>query len=258
MQIELFSIASIQGFLVCAARVTSLFSALPIFGSAQTPVRIRIALSVTIALVVYPLLPELLPATPLTPIGLGILIAQETMVGLMIGFIARLVFIAVEFGGSIIGYQMGFAAANVFDPQSQHQVSLISQFQNVFAILLFLAFDVHHLFLRLIADSYRLLPAGDAKLGGEAVLFLSRLTGEMFTLAVKFSAPVLIVLLLSGLVLGIMSRMFQQLNAFMLSFPINIGVSFLSIGLTMQLLAVMLQREFGALQQRFYALLDLL
>jgi flagellar biosynthetic protein FliR len=60
------------------------------------------------------------------------------------------------------------------------------------------------------------------------------------------------------MVLGIMSRIFQQLNAFMLSFPINIGVSFIAMGLTLQLLAVMLQREFGALQQRFYALLNLL
>lgn len=258
MQIELLPLVTIQAFLVCAARVTSLFSALPVFGSAQIPVKLRVALSVTIALVVFPVLPAILPQTTLTPITLGILIAKETMVGLMIGFIARLVFVAIEFGGSIIGYQMGFAAANVFDPQSQHQISLISQFQNIFAIFIFLALDIHHVFLRLIADSYRLLPAGDINLGGEAIVYLSRLTGNMFTLAVKFSAPVLIVLLLSGLVLGIMSRIFQQLNAFMLSFPINIGVSFIAMGLTLQLLAVMLQREFGAMQQRFYELLNLL
>ena len=258
MQIELLPLETIQAFLVCAARVTSLFSALPVFGSAQVPVRIRVALAVTIALAVFPVLPPIMPQTSLTPIALGILMAKETMVGLMIGFIARLVFIAVEFGGAIIGYQMGFAAANVFDPQSQHQISLISQFQNVFAIFIFLALDIHHVFLRLITDSYRLLPAGGINLGGEAVLYLSRLTGDMFILAVKFSAPVLIVLLLSGLVLGLMSRIFQQLNAFMLSFPINIGVSFIAMGLTLQLLAVMLQREFGALQQRFYELLTLL
>lgn len=258
MQIELFPVETIQAFMVCGARITSLFSALPVFGSAQTPLRMRVALAVTIAMVVFPTLPTVLPPEPLAPIGLGILMAQETLVGLMIGFIARLVFIAVEFGGAIIGYQMGFAAANVFDPQTQHQTSLISQFQNVFAILIFLAFDIHHLFLRLIADSYRLLPAGDLNIGGEGVLFLSRLTGDMFVLAVKFSAPVLIVLLLSGLVLGLMARIFQQLNVFMLSFPVNIGVSFIAIGLTLQMLAVMLHREFNALPERFHTLLKLM
>lgn len=258
MQITLFPLATIQAFLVCAARVTALFAALPVFGSAQVPARIRILLAVTIALAVFPTLPATLPDDPLQPMTLGILLAQEALIGLMIGYIARLVFVAVEFGGGIIGYQMGFAAANVFDPQSQHQLSLISQFQNVFAILIFLAFDIHHVFLRLVADSYRLLPAGDLQLNGEAGLYLTRLTGDMFTLAVKFSAPVLMVLLLSGLILGLMARIFQQLNVFMLSFPINIGVSFIAMGLTLQILAVMLQREFGALQQRFHDLLSLL
>lgn len=258
MRIELLPLETLQAFLVCAARVAALFSTLPVFGSAQVPMRIRVALAVTIAMVVFPVLPRLLPATPLAPVGLGLLLAREALVGFMIGYIARLVFIAVEFGGAIIGYQMGFAAANVFDPTSQNQVSLISQFQNVFAILIFLAFDIHHLFLRLIADSYRLLPAGEMNLGGEAALFLSRLTGEMFVLAVRFSAPVLVVLLLSGLALGLMARIFQQLNVFMLSFPVNIGVSFISIGLTLQLLAVMLNREFAALPERFHTLLSLL
>ena len=55
---------------------------------------------------------------------------------------------AVEFGATVIGFQMGFAAANVFDPQNQRQVALISQFQNVFAILIFLAVNGHHLFLK--------------------------------------------------------------------------------------------------------------
>lgn len=258
MQITLFPLATIQAFLVCAARVTALFGALPVFGSAQVPVRIRVLLALAIALAVFPVLPPILPDQPLVPMTLAILMAQEALIGLMIGYIARLVFVAVEFGGSIIGYQMGFAAANVFDPQSQHQISLISQFQNVFAILIFLAFDIHHLFLRLIADSYRLLPAGDLRLNGEAGLYLSRLTSDMFILAVKFSAPVLVTLLLSGLILGVMARIFQQLNVFMLSFPINIGVSFIAMGLTLQILAIMLQREFGSLQQRFHDLLSLL
>lgn len=258
MQISLFPLATIQAFLVCAARVTALFAAMPVFGSPQVPARIRVVLAVTISLAVFPTLPPVLPEFPLTPVSLGILMAQEAFIGLMIGYIARLVFVAVEFGGAIIGYQMGFAAANVFDPQTQHQVSLVSQFQNVFALLIFLAFDIHHLFLRLIADSYRLLPAGDLHLNGEAGVYLSRLTGDMFTLAVKFSAPVLVVLLLSGLILGIMARVFQQLNVFMLSFPINIGVSFIAIGLTLQISALMLQKEFLALQQRFHDLLSLL
>jgi flagellar biosynthetic protein FliR len=118
--------------------------------------------------------------------------------------------------------------------------------------------DGHHLFLRVMASSYRLLPPGNLDLSGEAVPFLMQMTGSMFGLAVRFSAPILALLLLSGLVLGIMSRIFPQLNVFMLSFPVNIGLALLVIGLTFHLVANLLSREFDALPERILHLLELL
>jgi flagellar biosynthetic protein FliR len=80
----------------------------------------------------------------------------------------------------------------------------------------------------------------------------------MFVLAVRFSAPVLALLLLSGLVLGIMSRVFPQLNVFMLSYPINIGLALLVIGLTFQMVSSLLTREFNLLGERFVHMFQLL
>ena len=96
-----------------------------------------------------------------------------------------------------------------------------------------------------------------AHLGG-AIPYLMHLTGDMFSLGIKFSAPVLAVLMLTGLVLGIMARIFPQLNVFMLSFPINIGASFLVIGLTLGLVTSLLGREFHGLAAKFFELLRLL
>jgi flagellar biosynthetic protein FliR len=158
----------------------------------------------------------------------------------------------------VIGYQMGFAAANVFDPQNQQQTSLIGQFQNVLAILIFLALDIHHLFLQAIVASYDVLPPGLLDLSGGAVPYLLQLSGNIFILGVKFSAPVLAVLLLSGLVLGILSRVFPQLNVFMLSFPLNIGLALLGIGLTLNLASTLLGREFNALWDQIQHLFRLL
>jgi flagellar biosynthetic protein FliR len=79
----------------------------------------------------------------------------------------------------------------------------------------------------------------------------------MFVLAVRFSAPILALLLLSGLVLGILARIFPQLNVFMLSFPVNIGLALLVIGLTFHMVAGLLSREFGALPERLMHLLEL-
>ncbi len=258
MELLLVPVDKLQLALICLARVAGIFGSMPVFGSGQVPARTKTLLSLLITALIFPVVEHTLPQYDFTPISLGMVVASEAMLGIMIGFVARIVFTAVEFGGTIVGYQMGFAAANVYDPQNQRQVSLISQFQNVFAILIFLALDVHHIFIRELVDSYRVLPPGLLDFSGGAVLFIMELTSNMFVLAIRFSAPILAVLLLSGLVLGVLSRVFPQLNVFMLSFPINIGLAFIIIGLTMNIVAALLSREFSLLPERFEHLLLLL
>jgi flagellar biosynthetic protein FliR len=258
LELQLIPIEQFQAFLICAARIGALVGSIPIFSSMQVPAKFRVGLAIVLSLLLFPVLVKYIPVQPFTPVGLGILIANEALLGFLVGLIARLIFTAVELGGTVIGYQMGFAAANIMDPQSQHQISLMSQFQNVFAILIFLALNIHHLFLHAIVNSYQILPPGSLDFSGGAVPFLMELTSNMFVLGVKFSAPILAVLLLSGLVLGIMSRVFPQLNVFMLSFPLNIGLSFLVIGLTLDMAANLLGREFDALGHQILYLFQLL
>ena len=258
MELEIFSVARFQTFLICLARVGSLMGTMPIFSGRNVPGRIRVGLAVTLALVVFPVAEPYLPDTTFTPLSLGLLVAQEAIFGLMLAFIAQFVFNAVELGGTVISYKMGFAAANIFDPQTQNQVSVVPQFQNVLAMLIFLSLDLHHMFLRAIVESYRILTPGQLDFSGPAFGYLIELSSTIFVLGVKLSAPVLAVLILSSLVLGIMARVFPQLNVFMLSFPVNIGVSFLVIGLTMNMVAAMLVREFNQLAGRFLELFQLL
>lgn len=251
MELPILSTELVQAFFICLIRIGALVGTLPIYGSSQTPMRIRAALVVMLTLVVFPVVRPLLPAIPFAPLSLAILMVGEGMLGLMVGYLARFIFTAVELGGTVIGYQMGFAAANVFDPQNQRQVSLISQFQNVLAILIFLALNIHHYFIAALVSSFRLIPPGQWDFSGGAIPYLLELAGRMFTLGVQLSAPVLAVLLLSGLVLGIMARVFPQLNVFLLSFPLNIGITFLLIGLTLNLVVAVLDQEFAQLEQRF-------
>ncbi len=258
MELLLVPVDKIQLALICLARVAAIFGSMPIFGSSQVPARAKAILALLLTVLILPAVESTLPQSSLTPLSLGLLVANEALLGIMMGFIARLIFTAVEFGGTIVGYQMGFAAANVYDPQNQRQVSLLSQFQNVFAILIFLALDVHHIFIRAMVDSYYLLPPGLLDFSTGAVPFVMELTSRMFVLAIRFSAPILAVLLLSGLVLGILSRVFPQLNAFMLSFPINIGLAFIIMSLTMDLVVALLSQEFSMLPDRFVHLLVML
>lgn len=258
MQLPVFPIIKVQDFLICAARVGSLIGVLPVFYGGQTPAKIRTGLALSFALLIFPVVVSYLPTQILGTWELGLLLLKEVVLGLMVGFVARLVFTAVEFAGTIVGFQMGYAAANVFDPQNQHQISLLGQFQNIIAILIFLSLNIHYLFLRAIVYSYKVLPPGKIDFSGGAIPFLMGLAGHMFVLCIQFSAPVLAVLLLSSLVLGLMARVFPQLNVFLLSYPLHIGLAFLIIGVTMDLTVVLLGRDFHAMGRQFIELLRLL
>lgn len=258
MDTLLIPVEQFQLFLVVAARVSGFVSAIPVFSSAQTPVRVKVGLAFAASLTLFPVMSPNLPPVSFAPGPFVLFVVAELLLGVLLGLVARLIFTAIEFGATVIGFQMGFAAANVFDPQNERQVALISQFQNVFSILIFLAINGHHLFLQTAVLSYELLPPGQLNLGGEAVPYLMKLASHMFALGVQFSAPVLAVLLLSGLILGILARVFPQLNVFLLSFPINIGTAFIVIALTLNIMSTLLRREFDALGERFVTLLNYL
>ncbi|MBE9487471.1 MAG: flagellar biosynthetic protein FliR [Chloroflexi bacterium] len=258
MELPQFSLPLIQGFLLCLARVGSMMAAIPVFSGGQLPPQMRVGIAVLFSLLIYPTVQGFIPEQSFSIIELALLLAQETILGLLVGFLAQLVFMAAEFAGSLIGYQMGFAAANVFDPTTQRQVALISQFQGVFAILLFLALDVHHLFFAAIVASFEMLPPGTLNLAGGAIPMVMEVANHSLVLSIQLVAPILALLILSNLTLGVLSRVFPQLNAFMLSFPINIGVSFIVMGMTLGLFSAMLSREFSVLADRFLQLFSLL
>jgi flagellar biosynthesis protein FliR len=258
MEIPLLPIDQFQTFLVVTSRVAGFIGSMPVITSAQTPGRVKTSLVFVTSLMLFPVMAHTIPQINFSPLPFALLIIAEGLIGLLLGLISRLIFTAVEFGATVIGFQMGFASANVYDPQSERQVELISQFQNVFAILIFLAIDGHHVFLRTVVLSYDLLPPGQFDVSGEAIPFLMKLASYMFTIGVQFSAPVLAVLLFSGLILGLLARVFPQLNVFLLSFPLNIGVGFIVIALTLGMVSTLLRREFDTLAERIFTMLSYL
>lgn len=258
MELPIFTTTLLQGFLICLARVAAIFAIIPVFSGGQIPPQMRIGIAVMFALLTYPIIQSTLPVTSLTLTDMAIIVAAEVIFGLLVGFIAQLIFMAAEFAGAIIGYQMGFAMANVFDPTTQQQVALISQFQGIFAILLFLSLNVHHFFLEAMVASFTLLPPGYLNLTGGAIPMLVELSNNALILSIRLVAPIIALLILVNMTLGFMTRIFPQLNVFMLSFPLNIGISFMVMGVTFGIFAAILQGEFAALPERFLRLFSLL
>jgi len=237
-------------FLLCFMRVAAIIGSMPVLSGGQTPARVRAGLALVLAIVIFPVVAGRIPEIPFVPWRILVFGVQEVLLGFMLGFIGRLLFLAAQFGGTILGFQMGFAAANILDPQSQQQIQLMSQFQNVLASLVFLAVDGHHVFLHALTRSFEVLPPGGGMHLHNAVQSMMAMTGDMFVLGLQLTAPIYVILILSDFILGIMSRIFPQLNAFMLKFPINIGVAFLFLGLSAEFIVSILVSEFNGLAPR--------
>jgi len=222
----------IAAFLWPLFRIIALIASAPILGNPSIPVRVKTGLAVLITLLVAPTIQQPIPQIdPFSGIGLLVVI-QQIIIGVAIGLVMRIIFVAVEMAGEIIGLQMGLAFAVFFDPQSSGRVALIGRFLGVIASLAFLAIDGHLLMIALIAQSFNTLPIGTS---GIAILSFNTLAewgGEIFKSGLQLALPVLAALLITNLALGILTRAAPQLNIFAVGFPLTLSIGFLMLAMS--------------------------
>src|SRR5699024_5168254 len=156
---------------------------------------------------------------------------KEILVGLFIGLIAYIILSAVQVAGGFIDFQMGFAIANVVDPQTGAQSPLIGQYFYITALLFLLSADGHHLLIDGIFFSYEFIPL-DTYISFEnesIVNFIIDTFNYMFLIAFQMSIPIVGCLFLVDVALGIIARTVPQLNVFVVGLPLKIFVSFVAI-----------------------------
>ncbi|WP_391121288.1 flagellar biosynthetic protein FliR [Psychrobacillus sp. L3] len=230
--------------LLVIARVSAFFVTLPLFSHKTIPASHRIAFSVVLSWMMY----YTMDVEPFEMNGDYILlIIKEVVVGLFIGLIAYIIMSAIQIAGGFIDFQMGFAIANVIDPQTGAQSPLLGQFLNTLALLLLLTMNGHHLLLDGIYYSYQFIPMdlSITAFGQENYIeYIMKTFAGMFAVAFQMSIPIVGTLFLVDLALGITARTVPQLNIFVVGFPIKIGVSFLVLFSMMGVLMAVIQKMF--------------
>ena len=245
-------------FMLVLSRVAGIFAALPVFGGRRMPLTVKAITVIMITLVCFPAISVALPQVPPDAFTLALLLFSEVMIGLTLAFITQIIFAAVEFSGQIIGMQMGLTISSILDPSQGTQTQIMSVVQTLFATLLFLSLNIHHLFIRAIMDSFRVIPLGGWHLSGELVNFLVIRTADIFIIGIRLAAPVMVALLLTTVALGIMARAFPQMNIFMISMPLNIGLGLVILGMTLTIFFHVLEVSFGHLSAQIATLYRLM
>lgn len=229
-------------FLLILIRLTSFFLIAPLFAMKGVPGQFKIGLAFFLALAVFTNVPGeeaiLLDSTYV------LLILKEIGVGLALGFTAALMLYTVQIAGAFIDFQMGFAIANVIDPQTGAQVPIIGQFKYTLALLFLLVVDGHHLMLDGVMQSFRSFPVELISFSVESediAHFITLLFLEMFMIALQIALPIVGALFLIDVALGILAKTVPQLNIFAVGFPLKIFAGFILLLLSMPIFFYLLQ-----------------
>lgn len=227
------------------ARILAFVAATPLLGSSSIPIQVRLGLAIFITLIVAPLLPPLPMVEPGFGVGLIILL-QQIVIGLAIGFSIRIIFTAVEMTGEITGLQMGLGFATFFDPQQSSQVQLVGRFYGLLATLMFLAIDGHLQVIDIFVHSFTTLPIGMHGMESTSFTAIVNWGAEIFKLGLHLALPVLAALLITNLALGILTRAAPQLNIFAVGFPLTLGIGLLVMSWALPYFTPVLMRMFQA------------
>jgi flagellar biosynthetic protein FliR len=205
------------GLLWALGRVGGLCLIAPVLGSGMIPARIRVGLVLVLTLVLAPLAPA--AVDPASGAGVATL-ASQVLIGAAVGFVLKLVFEAVSFGGELVGQGMSLGFAEVANPGEGGNTPALSQFYVVMVTLIFLALNGHLKLIALLADSFHSLPPGPLGLDADGLHAVVLFGGQLFAGAVRVALPAVTALLVVNIGFAAISRAAPSMNLFAVGFPI--------------------------------------
>jgi flagellar biosynthetic protein FliR len=236
-------------FLFVLVRVAAMLFSIPFLDSRYVPAMLKAGLAVAVSVLIVPRLGAGVLPQNINGLQLAAGIAGEIALGLIIGLTVQLLFAGVQLAGQMAGFQMGLAIANVIDPASDMQIPILAQFLNLFAMLLFLALNVHHHFIRVMVEGFEVIPLLAVRFNGNLMPLMVGLVRETFIVAVKVGAPVMSALLLASAALGLVARNVPQMQIFVVAMPLKIIMGLLFFGFSLPFCANFLTSAFGTLAQ---------
>jgi flagellar biosynthesis protein FliR len=230
-------------FMLVFGRAGGLIVSAPFWGSQVVPLVVRLWIAMVLALATYPLARAVTRAGGFTILSLFFALAGEILLGLVLGWVAQLMFAAMRLAGQEIELKTGLGLIQLVDPHEGGQSGLFSALFELIAGLIFFALNGHHLLVQALWSSYKVFPLAGEKFAVRLLEGLVSSAGEIFAIALRVSAPVTIGLLLSDIILGLISRAIPQMNVFMVAQPVQFGLALLLLVLAMPALVWFLMRH---------------
>jgi flagellar biosynthesis protein FliR len=233
------------------ARIGSALMLLPGFGEFYVLQRYRLLLGLFIAALMTPVLAPMLPKLPDNAVDLVAMVGSEVTIGLFLGMVSRVLLSALDIAGTVVSFQLGLSAAQVFNPMAAAPGSVTGTLYSVLGVLLIFVTDLHHLLLRALVDSYAVFAPGVLPSLGDLSDVMARSVSGAFLIGMELSAPFILMGLLFFVAIGIVGRLVPQLQILFVTLPLQILGGLVALGfvlsVSMQWFLESFARQFTAL-----------
>lgn len=210
----------VASFILPLFRIGAVLMTMPIFGTTLVPTRVRLYFALAITVVVVPGLPPM-PQVHALDLSALLLIAEQVIIGALMGLSLQLFFQAFVVAGQIISIQMGMGFASMVDPTNGVSAAVIGQFLTMLVSLLFLGMNGHLVVFEVLTESFTTLPVGSAMLINHFWEMANKL-GWVLGAAMLLVLPAITALLVVNIAFGVMTRAAPQLNIFSIGFPLTL------------------------------------
>jgi flagellar biosynthetic protein FliR len=253
LDLTLLSMNTVIAFLLVLCRIAGMLASAPLLNMRNVPAQVKVGLAVATALILFPLHSANL-VVPRDLIQFSLMVVQESIIGLLLGFTANLIFMGLQIAGEYISMQMGLSSASLLDPVTQTQSAMIGQFFFYLGGLLFLNLNVHHALILGIDRSFQWIPVGhfigEGKLtGGLMAERMIQLSSDMFIVALMVGVPLMGILLVAEMAVAFVAKVMPQMNAFMVAIPLKVALGLLLIIVCMPYLSMTLGDQYAHLVQ---------
>jgi flagellar biosynthesis protein FliR len=236
-------------FLVVLARVGGLVTFAPFWSHRAANAKVRVMLAAVLALALAPAIAAKIETPPAEAYALTVVLLGEVAIGLVLGFVGRVVFTGFEIASHFIAAQMGFSLAGTIDPSTQAQTTAFGTIAQMLGLMVLLAADGHHWFLVATVKSFSTTAPGTFVFSAQLLDVFLRLSANALTVGVTLAAPAIIVLLAVEFALEFFGRTAPQFQVFILGFPLKIGVGLWIVGASLYFLPAAMRSVLGGVYE---------
>lgn len=244
-------------YFLILVRITGFIYTAPFFSLRNVPVRVKTGFSILMAILLFYAVPMQLPQYT-GVIGYAILVVTEAIAGALMGLFSNIAYQILAFAGQIIDMEIGFSMVNELDPVSSIQTTITANLYGYLVLLMMVVTDLHHFFIRALADSYRVIGTGEAVLNPGMYKLMLRFIIDYFVIAFRIVLPVFAAILIVNTILAILAKVAPQMNMFVIGMQLKVFVGLVVLLLIIGLVPSVADYIFNEMMELLRAAIELM